>query len=401
MAVAQPSRSSAPSILTLFVLAACGPAGMNLCLPSLPNIARDFDANYGLVQLLVTAYLVATAALQLLIGPLSDRYGRRPLVIACMAIFTVMSVAAVFAPTIEALLVIRVFQSAAAGGMVLSRAIVRDTVTTADEAASRIGYVTMGMALMPMVGPIIGGFLDEAFGWESTFLLMAAFGVFAFAVAWIDVGETNLNRSNSMTAQFRSYPELLRSPRFWGYSLTSGFGSGAFFAFLGGGPYVASEMLGLRPSEYGFNFAIISCGYMLGNFLSGRFSRKVGLDRMILAGNLIGLIGIAVGTVFAYTGHFSAITLFGAAATAAIGNGMSLPNSNAGMVSINPLIAGSASGLGGALQVGAGALMAFIAGAVIAGASSAMPLFVVMLASAFFALLTNLVLVRGVGSRTT
>ncbi|MBX3530825.1 MAG: multidrug effflux MFS transporter [Rhizobiaceae bacterium] len=395
MAIAQPSRSTAPSILTLFVLAACGPAGMNLCLPSLPNIARHFEANYGLVQLIVTGYLLATAVLQLLIGPLSDRFGRRPLVLVCLFIFTVMSVASIFAPTIESLLVIRLFQSSAAGGMVLARAIVRDTVTSTDEAASRIGYVTMGMALMPMIGPIIGGFLDEAFGWESTFIFMAVFGLFAFTVAWVDVGETNLRRSSSMTQQFRSYPQLLRSPRFWGYSLTSGFGSGAFFAFLGGGPYVASEMLGLSPSEYGFNFAIISIGYMLGNFLSGRFSRSVGMDRMILSGNLLAVIGMGIGMALTFLGSISALTLFGAASAVAVGNGMSLPNSNAGMVSINPLLAGSASGLGGFLQVGAGAFMAFIAGAVIAGAATPMPLFVVMFISVCLALVANLVLARG------
>lgn len=394
MAIAQPSRSTAPSILTLFVLAACGPAGMNLCLPSLPNIARHFDANYGLVQLIVTGYLLATAVLQLLIGPLSDRFGRRPLVLVCLFIFTVMSVASIFAPTIEWLLVIRLFQSSAAGGMVLARAIVRDTVTSTDEAASRIGYVTMGMALMPMLGPIIGGFLDEAFGWESTFIFMTVFGLFAFAVAWVDVGETNLRRSSSMTQQFRSYPQLLRSPRFWGYSLTSGFGSGAFFAFLGGGPYVASEILGLSPSEYGFNFAIISIGYMFGNFLSGRFSRSVGMDRMILGGNLLAIVGMGIGTLLTFMGSISALTLFGAAAAVAIGNGMSLPNSNACMVSINPLLAGSASGLGGFLQVGAGASMAFIAGAVIAGAATPMPLFIVMFVSVCLALVANLVLAR-------
>jgi DHA1 family bicyclomycin/chloramphenicol resistance-like MFS transporter len=400
MAVAQPSRSTAPSILTLFVLAACGPAGMNLCLPSLPNIARHFEANYGIVQLIVTGYLLATAVLQLVIGPLSDRFGRRPLVLVCLFIFTVMSVASIFAPTIESLLVIRLFQSSAAGGMVLARAIVRDTVTSTDEAASRIGYVTMGMALMPMVGPIIGGFLDEAFGWESTFIFMAAFGLFAFAVAWVDVGETNLRRSSSMTQQFRSYPQLLRSSRFWGYSLTSGFGSGAFFAFLGGGPYVANEMLGLTPSEYGFNFAIISTGYMFGNFLSGRFSRSVGMDRMILGGNLLAIVGMGIGTLLTFMGSISAPTLFGAAAAVAIGNGMSLPNSNAGMVSINPLLAGSASGLGGFLQVGAGAFMAFIAGAVIAGAATPMPLFLVMFVSVCLALVANLVLARSASNAT-
>lgn len=394
MAVPQPQRPSAPSIVTLFVIAACGPAGMNLCLPSLPNIARHFQANYGLVQLIVTAYLIATAALQLIIGPLSDRYGRRPILLGCMVVFTLASIACVFAPTIETLLMFRIFQASAAGGMVLARAVVRDTVTTADEAASRIGYVTMGMAIMPMIGPIIGGFLDEAFGWQSTFLLMTGFGVAVFIVSWVDLRETNLFRSSSIAAQFRSYPELLRSVKFWGYSLTAGFGSGAFFAFLGGGPYVATEMLGLRPSEYGFSFALVSIGYMFGNFLSGRFSRNLGLNRMILTGNVVALIGMACGTLLAIAGSFSVFTLFGAAAFVATGNGLTLPSANAGIVSVNARLAGTASGLSGALQVAVGAGMSFVAGALIADAAGPIPLFLVMLASIVLALICNVIMVR-------
>jgi DHA1 family bicyclomycin/chloramphenicol resistance-like MFS transporter len=394
MSVVPPAQAQSPRIITLFVIAACGPAGMNLCLPSLPNIGRHFDASYSLVQLLVTGYLVATALLQLAIGPLSDRYGRRPVLLACLVIFIVSSIACIYAPNIETLLALRIAQASAAAGMVLARAIVRDTVRSADDAASRMGYVTMGMSLMPMLGPIIGGFLDEALGWQSTFVLMTSFGLFAFVVAWHDVAETNLHRSSSMTAQFRSYPELLGSPRFWGYSLTAGFGSGAFFAFLGGGPYIASEVLGLSASQYGLNFALISAGYMFGNFLSGRFSRRVGLDRMILGGNLLAIAGMGTGTLLAFYGHYSTLTLFGSAALVAIGNGMTLPNSNAGMVSVSPHLAGSASGLGGALQVAVGAGMAFIAGVVIAGAAGPLPLFAVMLTSVILALIANLSILR-------
>ncbi len=387
------ATAPAPRIITLFVIAASGAAATNLCLPSLPNIAQHFQADYSLVQLLVPGYLISTAILQLVVGPLSDRYGRRPLVLGCMTLFVIASIASVFAPSIEVLLMLRVVQGAAAGGMVLARAIVRDTVISANDAASRIGYVTMGMAIMPMIGPAIGGLLDEAFGWESTFLLMAAFGLFAFTVAWFDVAETNHSRSTSILAQVRTYPQLVRNIRFWGYSMTAGLSSGAFFAFLGGGPYVATEMLGFRPSEYGINFALISGGYMLGNFISGRFSRRIGLDRMVLIGNVIGILGMLAGTVLTLTGHFSAIVLFAAAAATAFGNGLTLPNANAGMVSVNPHLAGSASGLGGALQVTVGAGMALLAGAVIAGASTPLPLFYVMLASVVLGLVANLLLI--------
>lgn len=152
-----------PHLATLVAATAIAPLAMNVFLPSLPGMAVHFDADYGLVQLSVSLYLAATALLQLFIGPASDRFGRRPVMLLSFVVFLAGSLAAIVAPTIEALLAARMLQAFATAGMVLSRAIVRDTVGP-DEAASKLGYITMGMALVPMVGPIIGGFLDEAFG---------------------------------------------------------------------------------------------------------------------------------------------------------------------------------------------------------------------------------------------
>lgn len=156
-------RTTPPHILTLVIATAVSALATNVFLPSLPGIARHFEADYAVAQLTVSIYLAATAFLQLGIGPASDRFGRRPVMLACLGIFVVGSVAALWAPTIEILLAARVLQAFSAAGMVLGRAIVRDTVDT-DEAASRIGYITMGMALVPMVAPMIGGLLDEIHG---------------------------------------------------------------------------------------------------------------------------------------------------------------------------------------------------------------------------------------------
>ena len=171
----------------------------------------------------------------------------------------------------------------------------------------------------------------------------------ALIVVYVDLAETNRNRSSSFRQQFRTYPELISSPRFWGYTLTAMFASGAFFAFLGGGPYVSTEMLKLTPSQYGFYFGIISIGYMLGNFISGRFSRRIGMNRMMFAGNVAATIGLAVSLLLFLGGSMHPLALFGPAAFVGIGNGMTLPSANAGIVSVRPHLAGSASGLGGAL----------------------------------------------------
>lgn len=392
-------RASPPHITTLVIATSTNALSMNVFLPSLPNMARYFNTDYAVMQFAVSLYLVATSILQLFIGPASDRFGRRPVMLACFVIFIAGTAAAVFAPNVEIFLACRLMQAFSAAGMVLSRAIVRDMVE-ADDAASRIGYVTMGMALVPMIAPMIGGFLDEAYDWRASFLLTLVFGVLAIVVVYFDLGETNRRRSSNLAAQFRSYPVLLRSPRFWGYTLAAAFTSGAFFAFLGGGPYVSTEMLGLSPSAYGFYFGLISAGYIVGNFLTGRYSNRIGLNRMMLAGAVISTMGMALSLVLFGIGLMHPLSLFGPSAVIGIGNGLALPSANAGIVSAKPDLAGSASGLGGALQMGTGALAAMLASFILTPDSGPFPLIWVMLASSCASIAAALY-VLSVGRRTS
>jgi MFS transporter, DHA1 family, multidrug resistance protein len=347
------NRQTPPHIVTLVVLAGLGALNMNMVLPSLPSLAQHYRADYAVVALAVSAYLAVTAVLQLFLGPLSDRFGRRPVVLGSLGVFLVATVGCIVAPTIAWFLFFRMVQAAVASGIVLSRAIVRDMVP-AEDAASMIGYVTMGMALMPMVGPMIGGFLDQAFGWEAVFVLTFAVGLFATWLIWADLGETHRHRSASFAAQFRSYPELARSRRFWGYAITAALASGAFFAFLGGGPWVASEVLGMTPAMLGFYFGFIAVGYMGGNFLSGRFAAQVGLNRMMLWGGVVASLGMVLALVLFAVGLQTPLSFFGSILFVGVGNGLLLPSANAGMVSVRPHLAGSASGLGGALMIGGG-----------------------------------------------
>ena len=386
-------RTTPPHLFTLVLATATGALTMNIFLPSLPAIAGHYQADYAVVQLIVSLYLAATGTLQLFIGPASDRFGRRPVMLACFTVFILGSVAALFAPTIETLLAARMLQAFSASGMVLSRAIVRDTVST-DEAASRIGYITMGMSVVPMIGPFVGGLLDEYYGWQASFLLILMFGTLAFAIIYLDLGETNRNRSTNAGGQIRSYMELIRSAEFWCYTLTGGFASGCFFAFLGGGPYIATVMMDLSPSQYGMYFALMSIGYMSGNFVSGRFSRRVGINRMMLAGNIVTALGIFIALGFILADTFTPLSFFAPIALIGVGNGMTLPNANAGIVGVRPRLAGAASGLGGALQIGAGAGMASLAGALLSPDSGAVPLLIVMAISAVGALFPTLYLLR-------
>jgi len=387
------NAATPPHILTLVMAASAGALAMNVFLPSLPSIARHFDTDYRVVQLAVSLYLVATALLQLVIGPASDRFGRRPVMIACFVVFLAGTVAAIYAPTVEFFLAARCLQAFSVAGLVLSRAIARDTVGP-DGAASMIGYITMGMALTPMVAPMIGGVLDQLYGWESTFLLILGFGLVSFLIVIFDLGETNPKRSASLLDQTKAYPELLTSRRFWGYSLTAAFSSGSFFAFLGGGPFVASELLGLRPAEYGLFFGLLSGGYMIGNFVSGRFAQRIGFNRLMLTGAVFSSVSLFGGLLLYLFGYTHPLAFFMPVALMGVGNGMTLPSANAGVVSVRPHLAGSASGLGGALQIGGGAALSALAGALLTQQSGAAPLLWVMLISALFAVAAALYVIH-------
>jgi MFS transporter, DHA1 family, multidrug resistance protein len=386
-------RRTPPHVVTLVLLAGVSALNMNMFLPSLPRMAADLDTDYAVVQLAVSAYLGLTAALQLLLGPLSDRFGRRPVILGSFGVFLAATLGCILAPTIEAFLLFRLLSATVASGIVLSRAIVRDMVPP-DQAASMIGYVTMGMSLVPMVAPMLGGFLDETLGWKSVFAAIFCAGALTTALLWADLGETNDAPSASFAAQFRAYPELVRSRRFWGYSLTAAFASGSFFAFLGGGPWVASEVLGMEPAELGFYFGFIAFGYMFGNFLSGRYAGRAGLNRMMLWGALVSIGGMLLVTALFAVGLASPLSFFGSILLVGVGNGLLLPSANAGIVSVRPHLAGSASGLGGALMIGGGAALAVAAGALLGPGTGAWPLLLIMLVSSVLSLGSTLYVIR-------
>ena len=382
-------RRTPPHVATLVILSILSALNMNFFLPSLPNMAASFGADYALMQLAVSGYLAATAVLQLVLGPLSDLLGRRPVLLWAVALFVLASVGCAMAPTLEIFLACRVAQAGIVSGLVLSRAVVRD-MHGPERSASLIGYVTAGMALAPMIGPTVGGLLDEFFGWRTGFYGIAGLGVLVGALVWADLGETHLSRAASFGAQFRAYPELVGSRRFWGYALMAAFASGAFFAFLGGGPYVATEVLRMTPAELGLYFALIAIGYMIGNVLSGRFAARAGIGRMMLTGALTSVTGMAITLGLFGAGLVHPLSFFGPILLVGLGNGLALPSANAGMLSVRPHLAGSASGLGGALMIGGGAGLAALSGALLGPGRGAEPLLWVMFAAACMGLVTTL-----------
>lgn len=380
-------RTTPPHILTLVLITGMSALSMSIFLPSLATMTTYFETEYAIMQIALSGYLAATAVLQVFIGPISDRYGRRVLVLGSLIVFVLATIGALFATTVEVFLLFRILQAAVATSMALGRAIVRDIVPQ-DQAASMIGYVTMGMALVPMVGPMIGGALEQAFGWQATFVFLGLAGFATMMLVYFDLGETVKGEGTRFRDQLSTYPELFRSPRFWGYVLCAAFGSGAFFALLGGTSFVASEIFGLSPLWSGIALGAPAVGYATGNFFSGRFSVRVGINRMAIIGTSITICGLGLSAILTILGVHHPLNFFGFCIFLGLGNGIMLPNVMAGSISVRPHLAGTASGLGGAIMIGGGAALSQFAGSILTVETGTMPLQLIMLGVSIMALLS-------------
>lgn len=379
-------RTTPPHIATLILLAGMSAMVMNMFLPSLPKMTTYFDTEYRLMQLSVALYLGVSAALQIVIGPISDKFGRRPVLLWGIGLFLVATLGCIYATTAESFLFFRMCQAIIAVAMVLSRAVVRDMYEQ-DKAASMIGFVTMGMAVVPMISPMIGGVLDELFGWKASFWAFFVLGALTFWLAWADLGETAVRSGKSLAQQFAEYPELLTSPRFWSYSLAAAFCSGSFFAYLGGGPFVGSTVFGMTPFWVGIFFGVPAVGYFFGNFITGVVAQRAGINRLVLIGTLINAFGTLLSLLIFALGHGSPLSFFGLMSFVGLGNGLVIPNATAGMLSVRPHLAGTASGLGGAIMIGGGAALSALAGVLLSPESGAYPLLYIMLVTAIAAIL--------------
>jgi MFS transporter, DHA1 family, multidrug resistance protein len=352
---AGPAPVAHRTVITLIILTTgIGPFTLNVPLPSMPGIAVALDASYGRVQLVLTLFLLALALGQFVYGPLSDRFGRRPVMIAGLAVFLLGSLICAAAPTVEILLAGRFVQGfGGCAGMVLGRAMLRDLYGR-DRAASLLGYVTMAMVAAPMIAPALGGFLDELFDWRAGFVMVTAVGATLLAVTAMHLPETHHERmaSAGILGLLRGSKRLLTMPAFLAHGTVMAFTSGMFFSFLAGAPYIVVTLMGRSPAEYGLWFAANAACYMLANFLSGRYAGRVGVGPLMRYGSSLNMIGIALLIAAAWLAPFTPASIFVPMMVIALGNGLVLPSVIAAAVSARPDLAGAASGLSGGLQMG-------------------------------------------------
>jgi DHA1 family bicyclomycin/chloramphenicol resistance-like MFS transporter len=370
-------------LLLLMALTSIGPTTLNVVVPALPEMANRLASDVATIQLTVSVYLLALAAGQLAMGPLSDRFGRRPVMLMGLTLTAAASVLAISVGTVGSLIAARVLQAlGASAGIVVSRAIIRDLFDR-NRAAAMIGLVATVMVVVPTLGPLIGGLLEMGFGWESIFLFTAITSAMVVAWAAIALPETRgLNAPPGAQPGFlRDLAGLARSAKFAGYVCAGSFGSATFFAFLGGGPHVIITLMERSAAEYGIWFAISSIGYMAGNYGASRLSTRYGIDRMIWVGIGMEAIGVGMAALMAaFAMHWGPIIVFAPQMIISFGNGLLLPGAIAGAVSVRPQAAGTAAGITGFSQMAIGAAITQYAGTLLAESETAVPLAMLMVA---------------------
>jgi DHA1 family bicyclomycin/chloramphenicol resistance-like MFS transporter len=380
----------------LMAMTAIGPATLNIVVPALPGMITRLNTDAATVQLTLSLYLLSLACAQLMLGPLSDRFGRRPVVLAGLALSVLASLAAMAASSIGMLIAARIVQAAGAStGIVVGRAIIRDLYDR-DRAAGMFGLVTTAMVIAPMVAPLVGGILDTAFGWEAIFLFITILSSVVLAWAVLMLPETHHSGAASTAAAlWREWSALLGNARFYAYVLAAALGSAPHFTVLGGGPHVVISLMGRSSAEYGLWFALSSFGYMSGNFTVSRLAQRVSLDSMIMAGLALGIVGACLtAALLMLWPNGGPATVFLPQFIISYGNGLLMPNAIAGAVSQRPDAAGAASGLTGFTQMAIGAAATQTISMLLAGSSSAMPMAWMMLGILVVAIVLFRVLVR-------
>jgi MFS transporter, DHA1 family, multidrug resistance protein len=345
------------TLLLLVAMTGVAPISLYMLVPALPLLATTFGRDISIAQMTVSLYMVGIACSQIIMGPLSDRFGRRPVLLAGLGLMVVASAGCMFADTLPQLIAARFFQAlGGATGMVVSRAIIRDLYSR-DRIGSMISLVIAVMMIAQMLSPLTGGVLEITFGWRSIFYLITAASLVITVTIALALPETRRDRTAG--GGFRGdVGSLVTSRAFVGYMLCMVLASQIIFAFAGGGPYIVVTQMGRSGAEYGAWFATTGFAYLVGNLFCVRFAPRHSLEKLIWFGLALQLGGSALNLIWSIAGINQAPSfLFGTQMIVMFANAFVMSNSAAGAISVRPDAAGTASGAMGFLQMGIGALV--------------------------------------------
>lgn len=392
--------SSAGFVAIIMVMLALLPLSTDLYLASLPGLSRYFSSSISEVQLTLSVFVAGFALSQLVLGPVSDRYGRRPVLLVCGALYVGASLACMLANSMTILLVARFVQAiGACGGTVVGRAIVRDTYGEGGT-ARMLGYIHAGVALAPILGPTVGGTLDMWFGWRANFALLAGIGSALLATAWLLLDETNRHPDPGATRlkpMLANYRTLLGDRRYVGYALCLSCGYAGIFAFLSGASFIMIPVLGLSPQRFGMLFGVTVLGYVIGTMTAGRLSVRLGIDRMLEFGTLLALASGSVMLALALAGVQNLAALLLPMFFYLIATGINLPNAMGGAIGPFPKMAGMAAALMGFIQMSVGAGVGFAVGRLHDGTT--VPMTAAIAAAGWGVFLIYRIMLRGSGVR--
>lgn len=380
-------RLSLGLIVLLSAASALGPASMQILLPALPTIRTDFQVTASVAQLTLSLSMLSIAVATLTYGPLSDRFGRKHILVIGIIITFLGSIFCILAPTINLLILGRIIQAfGGAVGLVVARAVVRD-VYGPQESARVISTLVMVMVVIPMMSPALGGELMVLFGWRSVFVCIAVFSVLMLVAMCWKLPETLVEpvHFEGIGGMLFTFRDLMRSREFCGYGFSVAFVSVVFFSFISAAPEIMVSVLNRSATEYGYYFIMIPAGFMTGSYLSRRFGNRLGIYKMIDYGSKVSLFGITLALIVQLSGFSHPIGLFLPIAIAIFGNGVTLPNAQAGAINVFPRHAGSASGLMGFLQMGFSAVAAQLVATIYNG--TAYPLLALMFIAASLSLI--------------
>jgi MFS transporter, DHA1 family, multidrug resistance protein len=381
--------------LLLGALAAMTALAVDMSLPALPTLTRVFATTPDRVQLTLSLFVLGYAGGQLIYGPLSDRFGRRRMLLIGLGVYTVAGFACAFSPSIEVLVTARFIQGfGACVGPILGRAVVRDHMT-GRRAAQTLSYITLTMALGPLVAPFIGGFLLNQFGWPAIFLCLGGFGLALGVAAWLGFAESlkqpdpNALRLARLLANYRTF---FANPLCVGYAFINGFVFAGLFAFLSGSPYVLIEVYGVPSGRFGFYFALSALGLMTGAFTNTRLVRRRSGERVMRLGFAVMVAAGLVLILLSWTRWGGPFALMVPVMIYVLAQGLILPNATAAAMEPLPHMAGMGASLLGAIQMGGGSFSGILVAALYDGTPMAMG--GTMAAMGFCAVLSYYLLVR-------
>ncbi len=362
----KPNPASLAVGALLTVLVALGQISTSIYIPSLPSLVEAFDTVPARVNLTLSVFLVGFAVAQLIYGPLSDRWGRRPVLLAGVALYFAASVASAFAGSIEALIAGRFAQAlGACAGPVLGRAIIRD-VYGSDRSARVMAYIGVAFAISPALTPILGGYLQVWFGWRANFIFLAVLAALVYGAVWAFLEETNPphpdREASSLVSLSGTFAVFLASPVFMGYAGAVAFVFAGMMAYTALAPFVFIEGFGLAPDAFGLLFVFIVLGFLAGTLTAGRLTLRLGVERMVLAGIVLALLGGGTMTALALAGLNAPAAVIAPMMVFLAGMGIVLPNGMAGAMAPFPRAAGAASALMGFTQMAVAAGASLIAG---------------------------------------